>query len=292
MGLQSCFLFEKKDAPVDPVKEDPLPSFVTEPDRYPIPLGIMDEASGIVASTSEEGGVWVIQDGNRPTELHLLSTTGDVLGKLNLPFANRDWEDLAKGLHPENQEPYLLVGEIGDNAEVYPEYNIYRFDEPKSLRETVSNVETIEFVYSDGLSHDAEALFAAPNGDIYVVTKRELNVKVFKLSYPQNTQDRNTAELLGRIPLWFITAGDISLDGKEILLKNPEVIYYWRLQENETIFEALSRGRDVSPTYQPEAQGEGLCFDVGSNGFYTLSERPDGQTEPVSLNYHAKIIAD
>ena len=88
--------------------------------------------------------------------------------------------------------------------------------------------------------------------------------------------------------LQIITSGVISSDGKEIALRNYEAIYYWYRKENESIINALARSRDKLLPYVKESQGEGFCFDKDNKGYFTNSERPDGQTTPTSLYYYRK----
>jgi hypothetical protein len=293
-SLQSCFLFEKAPPPVPPVVEEKI-SFANVPDEYPIGSREINEASGIVASRSIIDGIWVQEDGDNPSELHLIDRTGIYQGKISLPFQNRDWEDIAFGKDPTSQKNYIYMGDIGDNVARYSSYFVYRFLEPTTtLSDQVNSVERFEFKYVGAPlnSYDAETLLVDPaTGDIYILTKRELNVLVFKLAYPQSTNAINSADFLGTIPYPGIQGGDISADGKEILLKNQYSVYYWKLKENESIYQALSRSRDLSPSYSPEPQGEAIAFDIDQKGFFTLSEKPYG-TDQVSLRYYGKVKAD
>ncbi len=290
--LQSCFLFDGPDPVVPPVvKEDLLPEFTQTPDVFPIQRGLIDEASGITASISMPGNIWVEQDGNTPSEIYLINNSGQYLGAFPIPFFNRDWEDIAMGPGPETGANYIYLAETGDNAENYEYYKVYRFKEPASLQEKNTLFETISFRYPDTKSYDTEAMLIDPaTKDIYLITKRQFNVNVFRIAYPQSTTDLNTAEFLGAIPYTIITAADISPDGTEILLKNYDAVYFWRRKKDETIIQALSRTRDVGPPYQHEEQGEAICFDIHQKGFYTLSEI--GQSNGVSLYYYGKKIID
>lgn len=245
----------------------------------------------MVASQSMPGNLWVINDGNTKAALHLLSNTGVYLGSIDLwPSVNRDWEDMADGPGPEEGVNYLYVGDIGDNAEVYGTYQIYRMKEPGGLVDGIQQ-DVISFRYEDrsnGL--DVEAMLVDPRTkDIYLISKRQLfTVRVYKLPYPQSITEENVAEFQGVIPHSFITAADISKDGRQLMIKNYDAIFYWRLSENETVFEALRRNRDVGLPYYPEEQGEALCFDYNDSGYYTLSERLDNPTGTL-YHYERKV---
>ena len=119
--------------------------------------------------------------------------------------------------------------------------------------------------------------------DIYIVTKREFNVRIYQLPYPQSTNEIQTAKFIQSIPLLAITSGGISSDGKEIVLRNYDAIYYWYRKEGESIAATLARNRDKLLPYVKEQQGEGFCFDKNNKGYFTNSE-----LEPSYLHYFAK----
>ncbi|WP_435353658.1 PE-PGRS family protein [Emticicia sp. SJ17W-69] len=286
ISLSSCKWFQKNPTPIPAVV---IPDFETTPQSYILPLNIADEASGICDSRSMSGNVWVQEDGDNPNVIYLFSHKAEYKGKIQMPFPNRDWEDISIGAGPETGKNYIYLAEIGDNNAVYNnQYYIYRFLEPQSLNEEVKNYDRIAFQYPDG-SRDAECILLDPaTKDIYIVTKREFNVRLYQLPYPQSTTEVQTAKFIQNIPLQIITSGGISTDGKEIVLRNYEAIYYWYLKENESIITALARSRDKLLPYVKEPQGEGFCFDKENKGYFTNSERPDGQTTPNSLYYYKK----
>lgn len=293
LALQSCFLFDKPKPPVEPPVVEKAVQFVNIPDSFPIQIGLVDEASGLVASRTIANGLWVHEDGNNQPDLFLISKEAKLLGKWRLPFTNRDWEDMAWAIDPINKKNYLYIADIGDNAVRYNEYFIYRFLEPTRLEDGIGGTERFRFQYTGGVnkSYNSEAIFVEPqSGDIYIVTKDGLNVSVFTISYPQSTTALNDAVFLGTIPYFNIVGGDISADGNELLLKSYPAIYFWKRKDNESIFQALSRRRDVSPAYEIEIQGEAIGFDKDQNGFFTLSERAEGPQ--VSLRFYGKVKAD
>lgn len=286
--LSSCDWFKKKPTPT-PIPEVIIPDFETTPKSYILPLYIASEASGLCDSKSMSGNVWVQEDGDNPNLLHQFSHSGEYKGNIQMPFPNRDWEDISIGTGPEAGKNYIYLADIGDNAAAYNnQYYIYRFVEPQSLSEKVTNFDRIAFQYPDG-SRDAECILLDPTTkDIYIVTKREFNVRLYQLPYPQSVTEVQTAKFIQNIPLQAITSGGISSNGKEIVLRNYEAIYYWYRKEDESIITALARTRDKLLPYVKESQGEGFCFDKDNKGYFTNSERPDGQTTPTSLSYYGK----
>ena len=76
----------------------------------------------------------------------------------------------------------------------------------------------------------------------------------------------------GTIPFHNITGGDISEDGREIIIKNYESIFYWFREKDQSIFEALSQPKKILP-YKQEPQGESLAWKLGGVGYLTISEK-------------------
>ncbi len=284
--LSSCDWFKKPDPTPQTVK---LPEYEATPIASVLPLNIANEASGVCDSRSMPGNVWFEEDGDNPNSIHLFSHQGQYKGAVQMPFPNRDWEDIAIGPGPEAGKNYLYLAEIGDNLAVYDnKYYIYRFLEPQSLNQPVTAYDRIAFQYPDG-SRDAECILLDPaTKDIYIVSKREFNVRLYMLPYPQSVTEIQTAKFIQTLPYMFITSGGISSDGKEIVIRNYEVLYYWYRRDGETIPETLSRTRDALLPYVRESQGEGFCFDKDGNGYFTNSEKPDGQTTPSYLYYYPK----
>lgn len=261
--------------------------FVTEPTMAPIEPGQLDEASGIADSRSVPGALWVQQDSGSPAELALLGHDGKVRGKLAIPNAtNRDWEDMTIGPGPQAGVNYLYIGEIGDNNGQYGSYTIYRLPEPRDLTDVPSGVERLTFRYPDG-ARDAETLMLDPQTkDLYIVSKREAKVHLYRLPYPQSTTETTTAEALGELPLTFVTGGAFSSDGSEIMLRTYTNVFYWSRKSGQSVADALQRAEGRSLAYRLEPQGEAICFDRGNKGFFTLSEKFTAPS--VTLNYYGK----
>src|SRR4051812_23820203 len=173
------------------------PPFEKIPVQSAVVPGVIDEASGIADSYSNPGFLWVELDSGNPPVLHLLKHDGTHGDSVYIKGAiNRDWEDIALSGGPLDGIKYLYVAEIGDNALAYSSYSIYRFAEPSSSTDTVSNFDKIDFKYPDG-RHDAEAMVVdAVTKDIYIITKRDQFSKVFKLPYPQKISSTNTASFV------------------------------------------------------------------------------------------------
>lgn len=258
--------------------DDSGPQFGSRQDLGLIENNQLDEASGMAASKKNPGVLWAHNDSGNKNRLFAFNLHGRHLGEYFLENArNRDWEDMAVGPGPAAGESYLYLGDIGDNSAEHNLYIIYRVAEPKldSVQTPVvrflSGVEKIRFNYPDG-KKDAETVMVDPlTKDIYMVSKREEQVKVYRLAYPQSTTDTTIAEFITTLNMTFAVGGDISTSGSEILIKTYSQVFYWHRELKETIGETL--GSDpVAVPYVLEPQGEAICWQPEGRGYYTLSE--------------------
>jgi hypothetical protein len=70
-----------------------------------------------------------------------------------------------------------------------------------------------------------------------------------------------------------VVAGNISTNGREVLIKSYDKIYYWKREGSESISDLLKKPFANLP-YKQERQGESIAWKSDSSGFYTLSENP------------------
>lgn len=269
------------------------PQFAERVDLGLVENDVVNEASGIAASRRIPGVLWTHNDSGDSTRIFAMTTSGRNLGEFYLAGTSaRDWEEIAVGPGPKEGVSYIYVGEIGDNNAVYETKRIYRVEEPSidsgaaPASHELQGVETITFRYPDG-PRDAEALMVDPiTRDIYVVSKREASVRVYRAPWPQSTVETITLEHVSTLEgITLLTAGDISGDGTEILLKNYESVFYWRRSAGTTLADAFRNAPDTLP-YVPEPQGEAIAWAADGSGYFTVSEEP--QSIPAHLYFYAR----
>ena len=241
--------------------------------RGEIENALIKEASGLVEGYNNPGYLWTHNDSGDEARIFLMDEFGKDKGIFTLNgIANRDWEDISSGPGPEEGANYLYIAEMGDNNAVYDYKYIYRFIEPREGDpQIIDQFDTLTFQYPDG-NRDAECLMVDPlTRDIYIVSKREAQVGVYKASYPQSTKDTIVLEKLGNIPYHNVVGGDISADGKEILIKTYDKVLYWERDLSASLVEILNMEPREIP-YIVEPQGEAIAWKKDGSGFFTLSE--------------------
>lgn len=240
---------------------------------------LIQEASGIAASRRNAGVLWVHNDSGDRARVYAIDTTGKLLGTCTLAGVYaRDWEDIALGPGPDPNLEYLYMGDIGDNDGVHRSVRVYRVPEPEidSSRpfghQTIGPAETIELTYADH-ARDAETLLLDPlTRDLYIVSKRDLLCKVFRAPYPQSTDRPSILERVCTLPFAIAVAGDVSPDGRRVIVRGPYSASLWVRPEGQPLWKAFKTGSRGIPM-MAEPQGEGICFDGQGRGYYTLSEK-------------------
>ena len=193
------------------------------------------ESSGIAASRRNAGIFWTHNDSGDGPFIYAFDRQGKNRGVWRVRGAKAvDWEDMAIGPGPRRGRSYLYLGDIGDNSKKRGQITVYRVAEPqvnpKDSSSTAQNpldteaADVIRLKYPDG-KYDAETLLIHPfTGDLYVITKvMGAPARVYKLRAPAPKSGVSTLSYVGelRFPnqfLGFITGGDISPDGRRVVI--------------------------------------------------------------------------
>lgn len=240
----------------------------------------IDELSGLVVSSKSDDLLWVHNDSGDESRIFLINKEGETLSTFNFNKKVIDCEDIA--INTNKTGAQLFVGDIGDNDAKRPFISVYKFQEPNlSLRGekefSIQKVEELRFKYPDG-ARDAECLMIDPlDQKIYIVSKRENSVGLY--SAPLSSKAGNIITLKKETTLFFkapkgakwITAGDISIDGRVVVIKSYIHIYYWDRRKGETLAQCLKRPYLGLP-YKPEQQGEAVGLTHNGRSYYSISE--------------------
>lgn len=239
----------------------------------------LNEISGIVASRKNRGVLWVHNDSGNSAMIYALNTEGNLLQTCRVKGAhNRDWEDIAIGPGPDKKLDYLYIGDIGDNNARRSSIIIYRVPEPKvdpnspQTEMEIVPAEKIEMVYPDK-PKDAETLMVDPdNGDIYIVSKREIFCRVFRAASADLTQKLVHLSQVGILSWTLAVGGDISPDGRLVIIRSLSHASIWDRQKDQPLWKVFTQ-TPLNIKLMPEPQGEAICFDAEGHGFFTTSEK-------------------
>ncbi len=217
------------------------------------------ELSGLVASRTRRGVLWTHNDSGNSAQLLAVGEDGRPRGELQVPGAeNVDWEDIAA------RGDTLFVGDIGDNDSQREQITVYR------VRESGAAAGRLDLRYADG-AHDAETLLVDPfDGSVAVVTKS------FGGENRLYTAEGNTLRRGPLVPVTpgeAVTAGDVSADGRTVVVRTYDRALVWTRKKGESLARAL--GREPCAAGAPlvgEGQGEALALAADGRSFFTVAE--------------------
>lgn len=241
----------------------------------------MSETSGIAASGIFKDMFYVHNDSGDESRFFMITPDGKLHHILKYDGNNpSDCEDIAVGPGPIKGKNYVYVGDIGDNGVDRNAITIYRFEENRSwLKDSIVNLtsQKLYLQYPDG-QKDAETLMIDPVDKLfYIVTKRKDTVRIYTSPLAHKANDTLTLTFRGKLffegtkPFKWITGGDISKDGDEVLIKSYEKVYYWKRAGKEHLWQTLQKKPKIL-TYQVEKMGEAIGFAADGKRYYTVSE--------------------
>jgi hypothetical protein len=98
---------------------------------------------------------------------------------------------------------------------------------------------------------------------------------VYEIPFPYSVSDTLTAKSIVTIPYSQIVAADFSTDGKEVLMKNYDNVFYWNIGSSS--LQQVLNEKPFVLKYEKEPQGESITFARDGSGFFTISERVKGE---------------
>jgi hypothetical protein len=231
-----------------------------------------NELSGLVRSRRERDLLWSHDDSGAGPELYGLRTDGRVATHPTVTGAQAvDWEDIAAG-PARDGTPLLYVGDIGDNGTARPSIDVYRVPEPKVGDAATAPAARLTLRYPDR-PHDAEALLVDPiRGDLIVVTKVVGSARAYRTA-AREPAGAYTLTAGPGVDMSFVTAGDVSADGRIVVLRGYDRVAVWVRRGRERLTTTLARAPCVSPTsLLGEGQGEAIALDRHGTSFMTVPE--------------------
>jgi hypothetical protein len=226
------------------------------------------ELSGLVLSGSV---LWTHNDSGGLPQLLALGLDGRLRGKLGLIGAeNFDWEDIAAA------NGHLYVGDIGDNLAQRSEIVVYRVS-PRSLSGW-TQAERIKLRYPDG-AHDAEALLVDPSSRELLVVTKSLSGRAAVYVAPRGGGTMRPAARVRLGNALQVTAGDVSADGRTVVLRTYDRVFVWTRRRGESLAALFRRRPCVAHAdLLVEGQGESVALTRDGRAFYTV---PEGRRPPL-----------
>ena len=233
--------------------------------------GFASELSGLVASPSRADVLWTHNDSGDDARLLAVTTSGRTVAEVALANAeNVDWEDVSAG-----PGGALLVGDIGDNAAERATVTVYRVPEPRASA-TVAVAARHELRYPDG-ARDAEALlYDRAGAAVVIVTKSFGGEAGVYVARRPSSRRVTTLRRSGTVVLGVggaVTAGDVSADGRTIVLRTYDRAHVWRRRAGESVARALRRRPcSARADLRAEGQGEAIALTRDGRAFLTVPE--------------------
>ncbi|XP_059166020.1 uncharacterized protein LOC131948431 [Physella acuta] len=264
----------------------------------------IDEISGLAISRVHANIAYMHNDKvdvNRFFAVDLI--TGNIVATFTINNAtNVDWEDMAygpcfddcksgtcsTGTNPARN--CLYIGDTGSNG-FRPTANvIYAVQEPASLQDgSVDLVGTLRFNWTEP---DVETLLLSPDAQLFVVSKTfggrgkiaQLPATAWNSGSVANLDVSQTATLqintTNRDPL----GGDISRDGRELLIVAEYNIYFFRVTDGDYIKAFENQVPSTFDTYDRVADTQAIAWAPDQFGFYII---PEGRN--ASIYYYPRV---
>jgi hypothetical protein len=253
------------------------------------------EASGIAASKCQSDVLWTHNDSGDGPFIFAFKPSGESLGTWKVKNAeNGDWEDISEYKDGAGK-CFLYIGDIGDNKKKGTEHTIYKISEPvvkasdagsdiKNPLITNDPADSVSFAYPEKMQN-AETLMVHPtSGSIYVLTKRVNGPsRVYRIEANFGSSDVQKAQLVAEIsvpaiPNGLLTGGDISPDGKRVIICDYTQAYELTLPENASAFDEIWKQKPEIVDLGQRKQGEAVCYSADGTALFATSE---GKKPPV-----------
>lgn len=269
--------------------------------RFPLNTKLLSEASGIAVSRRDPTLLWAHNDSGDWSTIYALTAKGKYRGRVDILGADAfDWEDIATFDH--QGQPWLLIGDIGDNFGFRALPSLYLLPEPNldlGLRDQGSDFKLdarvarrINYKFEDG-SRDVEAVAVdAKNDAIYLLSKRDDPPRLYRLPLAETEAESPliaehvaTLKQLPRVSAKTLkddpkqgryraqpTALDISADGATWLITTYQHALIYRRSPGQTLTQLFVEPPQVIALPKlPQIEGGALSIDT--KRAYFVSEK-------------------
>ncbi|KAL4231295.1 hypothetical protein ACF0H5_008875 [Mactra antiquata] len=275
IGIFLAVFLTRENAPHDEISEEA--PFDSPQAVAKVTSHYVTEASGICASRRHADVLYTHNDSGDKARIYAINAVnGLLLAVISIKgIVSKDWEDIACGPCTNNYTDFCIYiadtgGNAGGNA-----YTIFRIKEPAIVND--QTVELDSFLKFSWWQYDCETIMVDPTGEVYVVSKVCAGSHALFQLVPSSAWGlENRTWVTGAVSVPITSqrlgpvGGDMSPDGREILLKTYESMYYWNIAD-DNYYEGIQKPPKVLP-YREEPLGEAVGFALDGSGYYTLSE--------------------
>ncbi|MFJ6697193.1 WD40 repeat domain-containing protein [Streptomyces sp. NPDC091272] len=214
------------------------------------------ESSGLAASRAHPGVYWTHNDQDGPYVYAVDGRNGETVARITLRGVGKPRDMEAVSVGPDGD---VYVGDIGDNlGGTWDHVWIYRFPEPKVLKDMTVSAVQYDVKYADG-ARNAEALMVHPKTRrVYIGSKEEEGAGLYEGPAELVAGRTNTFRKIHTIP--WVTDGAFSPDGKQLVLRSylGAESYGWPAMGEGKSLGIGYRGQSESVTFS--ADGRSMLF--------------------------------
>jgi hypothetical protein len=224
----------------------------------------LDEASGLIRSSHQEGVFWTHNDGD-DGRLYAVRSDGSVVTTIKIRERFSDWEDIAA-----DAKGNLLLADTGNNSRSRKTVTIYRIREPDpQTTNDVTAAEAFRLTFP-GKPFNCESLIVAGEHG-YLISKvdKGLRASLYRFSLTATKKKQVLEEVLTLPVEEQVTAADLSLDGRRLAVLSDAALYVFDLKDGVESAAGVNPKRFTIPV----AKAEGCCFT--SDGVLVIAESGD-----------------
>lgn len=252
----------------------------------------LNETSGLARSHRVAGRFWAHNDSGDAAKLYAFGADGVPHGSVRISGAvNVDWEDMVS--FEQDGRPWLLIGDIGDNAAMRPVVTLYLVEEPDLQSDAETRVgvhRRLRFRYPDG-SRDAESLAVdLANAEVLVLTKRDIPAVLYGVALEHHDNDIQTATRHGDVATitqpttddiarapkamdWFWQPTAMDIAGERMAILTYRGIFVFERAPASTWVDALQKNPRVL-NLGDAGIAEAIAFDASGDRLFVTVERP------------------
>ncbi|MCA1712423.1 MAG: hypothetical protein LC789_12605 [Actinobacteria bacterium] len=223
------------------------------------------ESSGLVASTRFDL-LFTHNDSGDSARFFAVDRAGRTRATYLLRGVQaRDWEDISRG-----PGGTLWLGDIGDNKGIRDRgLLVHRVAEPDGRASGTVSATSYRLRYEDR-PRDAEALIVS-GGQVLVVEKTlGSRAGVYATTAVLRSDAVNVLHRVAEVPVPTVTAGDLSPDGRKVVLRNYTAAYEWDVPGSDVVAAFATEPDRIELPRDP--QGEGIAYGRDGRSLLTSSE--------------------